>query len=500
VRAWLSTNSWQDGVGAVSDRTGSGTAVRVDPTSLSTARELLAWALSQVAHGPQQWLELETFLADLWSMTSEHTLTFYNVGYAWQPQFSAAQDKDQLPPGPQRERAFWMDSVGTWAANAILVTLFHLGLVERGNLPSNRDGRHCFRLTPLGHAVFGAPEIGMEEKSCTTRFLTVQANHEVVAYLEEAEPAMIWPLVQLTRPTSSAAGSVRTLTLTRLSVYAALESGMPGGQIMEFLARHSKTGLPTNVAQSLAEWTHKHEALVIRTGVTLQVSGDEPDEKKSGQGTGQKVGGHFLVLAPQSIPSRPQSYVWDHEGEPEPSWELSEDALVRVGEGTDAVALARLSQFADPASGGWQISAASVRRARERGIPVEQILSWISTHQRKETPPLVEMAIRNWASRAVIFTGPLVMMQVPEPQAYEAIRSSERFRPLVIDCLPPDWFIILPEKHRQAVQLLEGLGFTIAATFFPSAEGIGRAGNSPAEADGGSPRQRRGRTTRTREL
>jgi Helicase conserved C-terminal domain len=502
VRTWLRTNHWQDGIGAVSARSGSGNSLRVDPKSMAAARELLAWALSLVAQGPNQWLELDTFLADFWSLTSEHTFSFYHRNYTWNPNLAEAQAKDRLPPGSEHQRAIWMTDVGIWVANAILVTFFHLGLVERGNLPSARDCRYCFRLTGLGRAVFGAPEIGKEEKSFTIKFLTVQPNHEIVAYLDGADPKKVWPLAHLTRPASSTSGPVRTLTLTRLSVYAALESGMPAGEIREFLAEHSKSGLPANVAQSLVEWTRKHEALVIRTGVTLQVCSDEPNEKRVSQGEGQKVGDHFLLLHQQSLPSRPHSSVWDHQSQPKPSWEISEEGFVRVGKGAEAVALARLSQFADPVSGGWQITAASVQRARERGIPVEQILIWIDAHQRKELPPLVEMAIRNWASPGVIFIGPLVMMQVPQPQAYEAIRSSERFRPLVVDYLPPHWFIIHPEKHGEVVQLLQDLGFTFAASFFPSAEGLGQAGNVSVEADSCSPGQRLGRKQkkRTRDL
>lgn len=492
VRTWLRTRHWQDGIGTVSDRSSSGNSVRVEPKSMATARELLAWAMCQVAHGPHHWLELDTFLADFWFLTSDHTLSFYHRSYAWRPHLVEAQAKERLPPGPERQRAFWMDSVGIWIANAILVTLVHLGLVERGSLSSGQECRHCFRLTSLGRAVFGAPEIGMEESSYATKFLTVQPNHEVVAYLEAADPKQIWPLACLTRPASSSCGPVQTLTLTRLSVYAALETGMPAGEIREFLAEHSKTGLPANVAQSLAEWTRKHEALVIRTGVTLQGCSTELDENLLGQGKAQKVGGHFVLLPHSSTPSRQHACVWDHQSQPRPSWEFNEEGFVHTGKGADVVALARLSQFADPGSGGWQITATSVRRARARGIPVEQILNWLDAHQRSESPPLVEMAIRNWAGRAVVFTGPLLMMQVPQPQACAAIRTSERFRPLLVDTLPPDWFIIHPEKRGEVVQLLQDLGFTVGASFFPSAESMRQRDKASAEEDSCSPGQRQG--------
>lgn len=490
VRAWLRTSHWQDGIGIVSDRSGSENSIRVEPKSMATAHELLAWALSLVAHGPHHWLELDTFLADFRLLTSEHTLNFYQQHYAWQPHLAEAQAKERFPPGPERQRTFWMAGVGTWVANAILVTLFHLGLVERGTLASGQQCRYYFRLTLLGRAVFGAPEIAMEEPDYTTKFLMVQPNHEVVVYLEAANPKKIWPLALLTRPISSTGGPVRTLALTRHSIYAALETGMPAEAIHTFLAEHSKNGLPANVAQSLAEWTQKREALVLRTGITLQVGPGERDEKKLLHGKRQPVGDHFVLLPPASLPSRQQAFDWTQSIKPKPTWEINEDGLVQVEKGADTVTLARLSQFADVASGGWRITAASVRRALQRGISPEQILQWIGAHQRTETPLLVEMAIRNWATRTVIFAGPLVMMQVPQPQACAAIRTSERFRPLLVDYLPPDWFVVHSDKHGEVVQLLQELGFTMAASFFPSSASSREEGNAPAEDDGCSPGQR----------
>lgn len=138
VCIWLRTSHWQDGIGAVSGRSGSGSSVGVDPKSMAAARELLAWALSQVAHGPNQWRTLDGFLANLWSLTNQHTFGFYRLDYAWKPQLAEAQPTNLSPPGPERQRATWINSVGLWVANAILVTLYHLGLVERE--PTIRPG------------------------------------------------------------------------------------------------------------------------------------------------------------------------------------------------------------------------------------------------------------------------------------------------------------------------------------------------------------------------
>jgi len=178
------------------------------------------------------------------------------------PHLAEAQAKDQVLPDPNVSAPSGWLMWGFWVANAILVTLFHLGLTERGNLPSGQDRRYCFRLTPLGRAFSELLSSAWRRGGDTCKFLDGKPNHDVVAYLEGADPKKIWALAQLTRTASPTSGPVQTLTLTRLSVYAALKSGMTAGEIREFLAEYSKSGLPDNVAQSLAEWTRKHEALV----------------------------------------------------------------------------------------------------------------------------------------------------------------------------------------------------------------------------------------------
>src|SRR5436853_238587 len=48
----------------------------------------------------------------------------------------------------------------------------------------------------------------------------------------------------------------------------------PGGareEVRRYLTEHSRTGLPDNVAQSLAEWGRRREALVLRTDLALAV-------------------------------------------------------------------------------------------------------------------------------------------------------------------------------------------------------------------------------------
>jgi hypothetical protein len=465
VRAWMQARLWQDGIGVVPDRDSDVNPVRIRPGALRAARELVVWALCRVAHGTGDWLDLEAFLAELWAATGEHGIDFYWHGYSWNPEFRLARAKEGIPAGTERLRAYWLDDEGTWAANAVMGTLAHLGLVERGSRGSGRDRRFCFRLTGLGKDVFGAPERAAAEPELDPKFLTVQPNHEVLAYLDVADAAAVWPLAQMARRVSPAGGLVQTFALTRESVYQALESGLKLEAIRQFLREHSKTGLPDNVAQSLAEWGRRREALTVRTDVALGAYPAGHNSPFHASPRPRPVGEGFVLLPRTAPRTLTGCVVRDHRAFPHPAWRVNEDFGVSVLAGADSVALARLGQFADPDGKGWKITAASVRRARERGIPTAQVLGWLHDHLAGALPPIVETAVRNWSSPGSVFVGDLLMLQVPQAQACAMILSSPRFQPFLLGHVPPNWFILRPEKRAELEGLLADLGFAVGASY-----------------------------------
>lgn len=177
----------------------------------------------------------------------------------------------------------------------------------------------------------------------------------------------------------------------------------------------------------------------------------------------------FALLPPTVARAVQGCLVRDHHAFPRPAWRVDEEGRVRVTDATDSVCLARLAQFADPEGKGWDITAASVGRARERGIPAEQILGWLEDHLSHELPPVIETAIRNWSSPAGVFLGELVMLQVGQPQAYAMIRDSPRFWPLLQGAFPPSWFVVRQDKRPEVERLLTELGFAVGASWRQSA-------------------------------
>lgn len=459
VRAWLSLRLWQDGIGAVPDRDSEANPTRVEPRRLRRGREVLAWALGRVAHSRcNDWLDLETFVLDLYAAADGRRLSFYCYwgDRSWRPGFVSAAGKEAITSGPERYRAFWMEREGAWVANALLCTLVHLGVVERGEVGGAGSGRWCFRLTDVGRAVFGAPEVTFETAVRGDTCLTVQPNHEVLLYLDAADGEAVTTLGRMASR-ESAAGIVQTFKLTRDSIYGALEAGMTPAAIESFLSSRSRSGLPANVSQSLAEWSRKREALVVRSGVSVRSIRDGVERR--GRAPERR-----LVLASSRAASEEATVLGiDNESNaPRKEWKVDEHGVVSTDAPLSVVGKARLRRFARFTNGNWRVDADSVRAARVSGIDGDQVLAWLEAHATCELPPVLTMAIRNWASgRARASLGSVALLQVGDPRASEALRGSERLRPFVQGVLAPGCFVVTDEGREEVARLLRELGFSI---------------------------------------
>ena len=459
VRAWHSLRLWQDGIGAVPERDSENNPTRIDPDRLKRGRELLVWALSRVAHSEgDEWLDLETFLLDLHAAAGDRGVDFYWHGFAWQPRFESAARKDELPAGPKRMRAFWMDQEGVWAANALLSTLVHLGVVERGRTGKGPTTRWSFRLTDIGKAVLGAPEIAFKQAVASDKCLTVQPNHDVLLYLDAADGKAISTLGRIASQVSTA-GPVLTFKLTRESVYGALEAGMAPAAIESFLSSKSRSDLPANVAQSLAEWSRKREAIVVRTDVDVVfLPGNQ-------ENPGRAIGSHFFLGSPATARKVAKHLVsGSGSGSSCRDWKVDEHGVVTPRAPMSMVGKARLRRFAQCTGGTWKVSAQSVRAGKELGIDAEQMLDWLTAHASEKVPSVLAMAIRNWAGgRTRVFVDRVVLLQVADPEAFAALNQSVRLRPHIKGVLAPGSFVVTEGGREEAKRVLCDLGLSLDA-------------------------------------
>ncbi len=490
VRAWLWMALWQDGIGVVPDRDSEYAAARIGPSALAHGRELLVWALCGVAHGPDCWLDLETFLRDLWQKTREAEIGFYWGSYSWNPAFEMGKKRDQYPVGEKRTLAFWLADEGVWAANALMVTLATLGLVERGETTGS-EIRPCFRLTGLGRAVFGAPEVEAAPGPVEARFLTVQPNLEVVAHLDSADARQVCTLSRFAANATRADSPVQTFELRRDSLYRALESGMTLEEVRNFLAEHGKTTIPGNVERMLSEWAGRRESLVLRTNTVLAFGPMD-------SGAPARELSHDVFLMPSSTAgiARLGFSGWtivDHQGKREQEWTTDELGHV-ASESLTSIPQLRLARIADRTTTGWQITAQSVGRARLGGMTIEQILGWLGDHVKGRIPPLLEVAVRNWASPQGVQLRQVQVLRMVQSHAQQALLHSPTFRPHLAGQIAPGWFLIHDDHLSEVRDLLETLGFAIAESMDAALAGV--VGNAVENSSPDVPRTKPDRTRR----
>lgn len=458
VRAWLHMPLWQDGIGVVPDRDSEYASVRIGPSKLEQARELLVWALCGVAHAPSCWLDLETYLRDLWQATQETGIDFYWGSYSWDPEFEMSKERHEYPAGEKRSLAFWLANEGSWAANALMVTLVTLGLVERGQT-TGQNVRPCFRLTELGRTVFGAPEVEAAPRSGEARFLTVQPNLEVVAYLDSADARQVCTLSRFAASVSRTGAPVQTFELRRDSLYRALESGMTLDEVRSFLAEHGKTELPANVERMLSEWAGRRESLALRTKAVLALGPLDFEAR------GRALDSNVFLLPSSTAKIAALGFsgwtILDHDAKPQRTWTIDELGSI-TADSRQSISQHRLARIADRTATGWQITAQSVERARLSGLAADQILGWLGDHVKGEVPPLLEVAVRNWTHPQRVQLRQVQMLRIMQPQAQQALLHSPTFRPFLAGHIPPEWFLVHDDHLSEVRRLLETLGFTIA--------------------------------------
>ena len=466
LRAWLDIRLWQDGIVVVPDRDNDYEPVRIEPDALLKAKELLIWALCRVAHSRLDWLDLEVFLKDFWNATHAAASSFYWYGYSWNPDFEMARRKDKFPAGQERSLAFWLGGEGVWVANAIMVTLATLGFIERGE-SGGKQKRPSFRLTQLGRQVFGAPELETADQPAAEPFLTVQPNHEILAYLEAADARRICTLARFALRSSATGGRVQTFALSRESVYAALETGMTVKEIEAFLTKHGKTELPANVLRALGEWSGKRESLVLQSGVTVALAADGTSLGELGSQS-RALSDTSAVLPKMSAKKAAKDFagwsVLDHHAELPRVWQVDELGELQ-SKGNDLVSRHRLTCLADHSANGWLVSEKSVSRARKQGFTTDQMLAWLAEHLSHKTPALLATAIRNWTGRKSAFAGKVQLLQITSDEARDAILHSTAFESLLAGHVPPDWFILHDDKATAAKRLLKRLGFNIDGSY-----------------------------------
>jgi hypothetical protein len=459
---WLTASHWRDGLGVSGSHD---TDYRGGPDgTLATNRQVLAWSLASLAHAGGHRFDLTEFLLEIYAIHGSTTGWGSWPEPRWNAHLPPAKDW-QGKSGDERQRGYWFAHEGAGFANALMITLVALGLVERGRIGSGKSSPLCFRLTEWGRAIFGAPEITPPRDAEDQRFLVIQPNFDVVAYLDRADATSAGTLGQLAESDTTRSGPVRNFRLTRTSIYQALESGMTAAQVVDFLRRHSQNELPANVLQTMAEWSARRESLVLRCGVTLVGFGNTAarDAYLAGH-AGSACGERFVRLteATKQKLKIPAALASDHALDCRHTLKMDEYGHIHASQPYDIVQSARLRRFAERTTLGWQLTGRSVRQAAAAGLKSGTIGWWLQAHLAQPEPPLLAYAIDAWMGHGTpLELDDAVLLHVPDPDQFAAIAASPRLRPYLAGSPGPNWLVVKKELAEDFAAVLAELGFPV---------------------------------------
>ena len=461
--AWLRAEGWNDGSGSISPEF-------VDyyytfESSLSSQRQVLAWALSCLANLPNQWFDLKAFVERLGADGGSAVEDRYSGGEhtgGWNPAFIEL-DAHQESRGEERKKALWLADEGVWFANAVMVTLAELGFIERGRAEGAELG-YCFRLTQLGRSIFGATEVKSESQP-TTKFLVVQPNFDVVAYLDQTDAQGIGNLGLLLENVKPTLGAVQTFRITHQAFYRGLELGLTYERALELLQQASLHELPSNVLETLKEWSARRESMVVKSKVTLLGFADRLErDSHLINGLGRACGDRWVILeARQTLPAHSfDGALTVNHGDGRLTLTVDEQGLIFHRQPLDTVQLSRLRLFAEEKDKEWRMTSASIKSAIGRGLQPALLRHWLIRMLEQRMPPLIKLALEAWMGRpASVGLGAAQLLRIPDNALFTAISQSEFLRPLFLGAIADGWLMVKPEGIEELARLLSNYGFEV---------------------------------------
>lgn len=223
--------------------------------------------------------------------------------------------------------------------------------------------------------------------------------------------------------------------LTRQGV--AVDLALGNTEPVEFLRTLSRTGMPLSVEQSIHEWLHSAERLVLMTGVTVV---EEPDGSfRVGGGMGRAI---------------------DYSQGPPASFHTSGDEAI-VPYGRDALTVrAALAQVAEPGErgdGGWHF-----KIAPREVVGVESLLGRLRRfHVQSDLPSSLEVRVRSANGLGPARTLAAVIVNLPE-QAVDALLRDPVAGPLLTRQLSPGQCVVDQVDMERLTARLGELGVVLA--------------------------------------
>lgn len=194
----------------------------------------------------------------------------------------------------------WRDHQWQMREKRLLLWMIQNLLSDMGMVELSEDNT-LFRITPVGRYALGVGPRPMEREAIKNDALIVQADFEIVAFLDRCAPELRRMLDTFCERIHS--GEASTYRLTQESVYRGIRSGTNVEIFLDYIERSAKNEIPSNVREQFASWGRKVESIVIRTGCQLlEYPTAEEATAAAEEIEGARILGDRFVIADGELP------------------------------------------------------------------------------------------------------------------------------------------------------------------------------------------------------
>lgn len=459
LRTWFEVTGWMDRLGMNQRRD------RAQPyeTAPGQRRRVLCWALGRLARSNNPWVEVDKFLCWLRNLSILLDSTFWSETASSEDRYYCSVGSEDKS-GPLAEYEVWM-------VDAVVGTLFHFGMIERGVADAPEGKVDVIRLSDLGQSVLGAPDVVVDAKTSTGPFLIVQPNFEIVAEQTGVDATRLSRLARMSDWSARTAGHVRTCKLTHAAVFRALEAGDTVDGMLEFLAVNAKHPLPTNVESAIREWATQRERVVVWDKANLLL-GASPNVVPA---DARRLSGSACLISESAAKSfsRVEGIAVADHALPRPHlWTLENGSDFVQTPLATAIDGLRLSKFArSQGKGRWVVDWDSLKAARLLGVKAVRIEHWLIRHLNGKIPVALKMQLSNLDKPMRLQAGTFAIVRTGSAELANYLANLPELKSAIVGINEMQNLLVREEELSNVVQRLRLLGFDVelAESKIPSA-------------------------------
>ncbi len=304
----------------------------------------------------------------------------------------------------------------------------------------------------------GAEHFDIDYTKPSQKSLLIQANFDILVYLDMLTPFAVAALntADCTRIDAQTAN----YTISRASVYRALELGMTLEGILKLLENNSHD-LPNNVKVSITEWANRRERLSVTENTTLLEFPTKKDRDTAHKKTtnSRPIAERFLCVPKEIEVKKTATTFHNYRAEPQRIIEFKDDGSFKLKGASDLAGRAVLAALAEQDSkGNYSLSTKAIQAGAFTKVAKESLLK----RTKGSLPTQLSVLIDIWSGKT---SSPAIgQVSIFQHASAKELAKHPSIAPLLTGQLGSTSFLIAEGKVTELNKVLKTLGIVANKT------------------------------------